>query len=138
VDLDFKEDQLAIEAHVRMRSGWRDMDEISPQEWFHYAMEYIVANPIFDGVIKLPREEITYDRLSVEFTSWKRIQHTEIYWERVAFGYGMYISIYSLLIRHGLIRGRSYLEPREPSTLRKLGEYFGLIEEYSREAPDWD
>ena len=138
MDLDFKEDQLAIEAHVRMRSGWRSDDEISPQEWFRYAMEYIEANPIFNGVIKLPREAMIYDRLAGKVTTWKRIPHTELYWEPGEFGYGMYISIYSLLIRHGLIRGRSYLEPGEPSTLRKLGEYFGLIEEYSRDVSDWD
>ena len=39
--MDFKEDQLAIEAHVRMRSGWRDMDEISEEEYLMYAYEYM-------------------------------------------------------------------------------------------------
>lgn len=29
--MDFKEDQLAIEAHVRMRSGWLYLDEISEE-----------------------------------------------------------------------------------------------------------
>jgi len=43
--LDFKEDQLAIEAHVRMRSGWRDLDEISEEEYMTYAYEYTDAHP---------------------------------------------------------------------------------------------
>ena len=45
MNLDFKEDQLAIEAHVRMRSGWRDMDEISEEEYMTYAYEYMDEHP---------------------------------------------------------------------------------------------
>ena len=49
--MDFKEDQLAIEAHVRMRCGWRDMDEISEEEYLEYAIEYMQENPIrYPGV----------------------------------------------------------------------------------------
>ena len=128
VDLDFKEDQLAIETHVRMRSGWRDMDEISEEEYLEYAIEYMQENPFADDVIKLPREAIMYDRLSGEFTTWNRIPCTEIYWEPGDFWQGVSVSVYCFRVKHGLVRERTYKEPGESSTLRKLGEYFGLIE----------
>jgi len=111
-----------------MRSGWRDIDEISEEEYLEYAIEYMQENPFADGVIKLPREAIMYDRLSGEFTTWKRIPYTEIYWESGDFWQGVSVSLYCLRVKHGLMRERTYKEPGEPSTLRKLGEYFGLIE----------
>jgi hypothetical protein len=46
--LDFKEDQLAIEAYVRMRCGWRDDDEISHEEFVTYAFEYMEENPFVE------------------------------------------------------------------------------------------
>jgi len=128
VDLDFKEDQLAIEAHVRMRCGWRDIDEISEEEYLEYAIEYMQEHPFAEDVIKFPREAMMYDRLSGEFTTWKRIPHTEIYWEPGDFWQGASVSLYCLRVKHGLVRERTYKEPGEPSTLRKLGEYFGLVE----------
>ena len=128
MDLDFKEDQLAIEAHVRMRCGWRDIDEISQEEYLEYAIEYMQENPFADDVIKLPREAIMYDRLSGEFTTWNRIPHTEIYWQTGEFWQGVSVSVYCFRVKHGLVRERTYKEPSESSTLRKLGEYFGLIE----------
>jgi hypothetical protein len=128
VDLDFKEDQLAIEAHVRMRCGWRDMDEISEEEYLEYAIEYIQENPFAEDVIKFPREAIVYDRLSGEFNVWKRIPRTEIYWLPGDFWQGVRVSIYCLRVSYGLVRERTYKEPGEPSTFRKLGEYFGLVD----------
>ena len=46
--MDFKEDQLAIEAYVRMKCGWRDDDEISHEEFVTYAFEYMEENPFAD------------------------------------------------------------------------------------------
>ena len=126
--MDFKEDQLAIEAYVRMRSGWRDMDEISEEEYIQYAIEYMAENPFAEDVIKFPREAIMYDRLSGEFSVWKRIPCTEIYWQTREFWQGVSASVHCLRVRHGLVRERTYKDPSELSTLRKLAEYFGLIE----------
>ena len=58
------EDQLAIVARVRMLSGWRDMDEISEEEYIEYSIEYMQGNPFADEAVMLPREAISYDRLS--------------------------------------------------------------------------
>ena len=126
--MDFKEDQLAIEAHVRMRCGWRDMDEISEEEYLEYAIEYIQENPFAEDVIKLPREAMMYDRLSGEVTTWNRIPHTEIYWQAGDFWQGVNVSLYCLRVKYGLVRERTYKDPGQPSNLRKLGEYFGLID----------
>lgn len=127
MDLDFKEDQLAIEAYVRMRCGWRDESEISEEEYLAYALEYIQDNPFAEDIIKFPREAIVYDRLSGEFTTWKRIPHTEIYWQPGEFWQGVRVSIYCLRVNYGLVRERTYKDPNELSILRKLGEYFGLV-----------
>ena len=126
--MDFKEDQLAIEAYVRMRSGWRDMDEISEEEYIEYAIEYMAENPFADDVIKFSREAIMYDRLSGEFTIWKRIPCTEIYWQTGDFWQGVSVSIFCLRHKYGLVRERGDKDPNEISTLRKLAEYFGLAE----------
>ena len=131
--MDFKEDQLAIEAHVRMRCGWRDMDEISEEEYLEYAIEYIVENPFAEDIIKFPREAMMYDRVSGEVTTWKRIPHTEIYWQPGEFWQGVNVSLYCLRVNHGLVRERTHKEPGESSTLRKLGEYFGLVEPASED-----
>ena len=118
VDLDFKEDQLAIEAHVRMRCGWRDMDEISEEEYIEYAIEYMQENPFADEAVMLSRESLSYDRLSGEFTVWKRIPRTQFYWEPGQFWYGMRMSLWCNYVRVGHFRSR----------IRSLAEYFGLIE----------
>ena len=128
VNLDFKEDQLAIEAHVRMRSGWRDIDEISEEEYLMYAYEYMEEHPFAEDVIKFPREAIMYDRLSGEFSVWKRIPYTEIYWQTGEFWQGVNISVYCLRHKYGLVSERTYKDPNELSTLGKLAEYFGLVE----------
>ena len=49
--MDFKEDQLAIEAYVRMRCGWRDESEISEEEYAEYANEYMEENPFIFGLV---------------------------------------------------------------------------------------
>ena len=110
-----------------MRSGWRDESEISEEEYLAYALEYIQDNPFADDLIKLEREVILYDRLSGEFTTWKRIPYTEIYWQPGEFWQGVSVSIYCLRVKYGLVRERTYKDPNELSILRKLGEYFGLV-----------
>ena len=116
--MDFKEDQLAIEAHVRMRCGWRDESEISEEEYLAYAIEYIQENPFADEAVSLPRESLTYDRLSGEFTYWKRIPNTQIYWEPGQFWFGMRMSLWCNYLRLQKYR----------VTWRGLAEYFGLVE----------
>ena len=118
VELDFKEDQLAIEAHVRMRCGWRDLDEISELEYLEYAIEYMEENPFADQAIMLPREALHYDRLSGEVTLWKRFPHTHFYWEPGQFWFGMRMSLTCNYIRVSHYRMR----------IRQLAEYFGLVE----------
>ena len=61
--MDFKEDQLAIEAYVRMRCGWRDESEISEEEYLMYAYEYMEENPFESGLVVKRFEAIFYDRL---------------------------------------------------------------------------
>jgi hypothetical protein len=117
-DLDFKKDQLAIEAYVRMRCGWRDESEISEEEYLACAIEYIQENPFADEAVSLPREFLTYDRLSGEFTYWKRIPNTQFYWEPGQFWFGMRMSLWC-----NYLRLRNYRV-----TLRGVGEYFGLID----------
>jgi hypothetical protein len=128
VDLDFKEDALAIEAHVRMRCGWRDDDEISEEEYRTYAIEYMEDNPLFDDIVKLPREAMMYDRFAGEVTYWKRIQFTEIYWQQGEFWRGIHLSLICICVNLGIINYSSLGVLGEESTLRKLGLYFGLLE----------
>ena len=116
--MDFKEDLLAIEAHVRMRCGWRDLDEISEEEYLEYAIEYMQENPFADEAVMTPREAISYDRLSGDFTYWKRIPRSNFYWEPGQFWYGMRMSLWCNYVRVGHFRSR----------IRSLAEYFGLIE----------
>jgi len=118
VDLDFKEDQLAIEAHVRMRCGWRDDDEISHEEYMTYAYEYMKEHPFADDIVKLPNEAIMYDRFGGEVTTWKRIRHTEFYWQPGEFRRGMRLSLEAFLVN-------SF---RNPNKLIKVLEYVGLLE----------
>ena len=118
MDLDFKEDQLAIEAYVRMRCGWRDESEVSEEEYLAYAIEYIQENPFADEAVSLPRESLTYDRLSGEFTYWRRIPNTQFYWEPGQFWFGMRMSLWCNYLR--LQRYRV--------TWRGLAEYFGLVD----------
>ena len=126
--MDFKEDQLAIEAHVRMRCNWRDDDEISDEEWLQYSLEYIAENPFAEDVIKFPREAMMYDRISGEVTTWKRIPGTEFYWQSGEFWYGMSISFYAIRVNRGWDAGRFKLKARPGSMIHRLGIYMGLIE----------
>lgn len=118
VDLDFKEDQLAIEAHVRMRSGWRDIDEISEEEYLEYAYEYMEEHPFESGLVVKRFEAIFYDRIGGEFTVWRKIPGLHFYWQPGYFWYGMRASW------HGIRQTRR----ENPSKVRLLAEYFGLVE----------
>ena len=118
VDLDFKEDQLAIEAHVRMRSGWRDMDEISEEEYLEYAYEYMAEHPFESGLVVKRFEAIFYDRIGGEFNVWRKIPGLHFYWQPGYFWFGMRASW------HGILQTRR----ESPSKVRLLAEYFGLIE----------
>jgi hypothetical protein len=128
VNLDFKDDQIAIEAHVRMRCGWRDEDEISEEEYREYAVEYMEENPFLDDIVKLPREAIMYDRFAGELTFWKRIPFTEFYWQRGEFWRGMHISLICLGVNLGVVQYPRKERIDGESTFRKLGLYFGLLE----------
>ena len=123
VNLDFKEDQLAIEAHVRMRSGWRDMDEISEEEYMTYAYEYMEEHPFESGLVVNKFEAIFYDRIGGEFTVWRKIPGVHIYWQPGYFWYGMWASW------HGIRQTRR----ENPSKVRLLAEYFGLVEPASED-----
>ncbi len=116
--MDFKEDQLAIEAYVRMKCDWRDESEISHEEYVTYAFEYMEENSFADDIVKLPNEAIIYDRLGGEFTAWKRIRHTEFYWQPGEFWRGMKLSL------------EAYIENsfQNPSKLIKALEYLGILE----------
>jgi hypothetical protein len=122
--LDFKEDQLAIEAYVRMRCDWRDDSEISHNEFVHYAFEYMEENPFLDDVVKLPTEAIMYDRVHGEITVWKRIRFTEFYWQPGEFWRGMKLSL-ELFIENN---------SQNPKRLINVLEYVGLLEP---PCPDW-
>jgi hypothetical protein len=118
VDLDFKEDQLAIEAYVRMRCGWRDESEISEEEYLIYANEYIEENPFIFGLVVNGREGIVYDRYSGEFLAMRTFPGFPYLWERGAFWYTLPAIVF-----------RSRERQREnPSKVRLLAEYFGLVD----------
>jgi hypothetical protein len=118
VGLDFKEDQLAIEAHVRMRSGWRDMDEISEEEYLEYAYEYIDEHPFESGLVINKREVIFYSRIDGEFWALRTFPGVPFAWEHGFFWHsaGVYVRCF------GQSRGEA------PSKIRLLAEYFGLVE----------
>ena len=116
--MDFKEDQLAIEAYVRMRSGWRDMDEISEEEYAEYAYEYILENPFAEEPVAFSNEALIYDRLLGEVALWRRVPRTHFYWEPGEFWVGMRMSLWCNYVQ---------LDDRR-AKLRSLAEYFGLIE----------
>ena len=122
--MDFKEDQLAIEAYVRMRCDWRDDSEISHEEYVAYAFEYMEENPFLDDVVKLPTEAIMYDRVHGEITVWKRIRFTEFYWQPGEFWRGMKLSL-ELFIENN---------SQNPKRLINVLEYVGLLEP---PCPDW-
>ncbi len=111
-----------------MRCGWRDDDEISEEEYRTYAIEYMEENPLFDDIIKLPWEAMMYDRFAGEVTFWKRIPCTELYWQPGDFWRGMHLSLICIGVNLGIIKYSSLGELGEESTLRKLGLYFGLLE----------
>jgi len=123
VDLDFKEDQLAIEAYVRMRSGWRDESEISEEEYLIYANEYIEENPFESGLVVKRFEAIFYDRCSGEFLAMRTFPGFPYLWERGAFWYTLPAIVF-----------RSRERQREnPSKVRLLAEYFGLVDPASQD-----
>lgn len=124
--MDFKENQLALEAHIRMRCNWRDDDEITEEEWLEYAIEYITENPIPDLIVTTFREALVYDQFTGETTFWNRIPKTSLYWEPGAFWWGM---------KWSLIHEFDYLRNR-PSRLRGLAVYFGLIEDPEASSAD--
>ena len=118
VDLDFKEDQLAIEAHVRMRSGWRDLDEISEEEYMTYAYEYTDAHPCDSDLVINKREAILYNRIYGEFLALRTFPGIPFLWEKGFFWHSV-----------GVYAGRYGQRRREnPSKVRLLAEYFGLVE----------
>ncbi len=116
--MDFKEDQIAIEAYVRMRCEWRDEDEITHEEYVKYAFEYIEEYPFADDIVKLPNEAIIYDRVGGEVTVWKRIRNTEFYWQPGEFRRGMRLSLEALIVNRF----------QNPNKLIEVLEYVGLLE----------
>ena len=118
MDLDFKEDQLAIEAYVRMRSGWRDMDEISEEEYCEYAYEYMEEHPFESGLVVTRFEAIFYDRIDGEFTAMRIFPGIPFAWEPGHFFYSLGVYVRCL--------GQRRRE--RPSRVRLLAEYFGLVE----------
>jgi hypothetical protein len=118
VDLDFKEDQLAIEAHVRMRSGWRDLDEISEEEYMTYAYEYTDAHPCDSDLVINKREAILYNRIYGEFLALRTFPGIPFLWEKGFFWYSVGVYVRSF--------GQSWGEA--PTKARLLAEYFGLVE----------
>ena len=123
--MDFKEDLLAIEAHVRMRCEWRDEEEITYEEYVKYAFEYIEEYPFADDIVKLPNEAIIYDRVGGEVTVWKRIRHTEFYWQPGDFRRGMRLSLEALIVNriqnpHTVIKVLEYLCLLEPPSLKSI------------------
>ena len=115
--MDFKEDQLAIEAYVRMRSGWRDESEISEEEYAEYANEYMEENPFIFGLVVNRREGIVYDRVSGEFLVMRTFPGFPYLWEQGAFWY---------TLRAIVFRSREHRR-ENPSKARLLAEYFGLV-----------
>ena len=116
--MDFKEDQLAIEAYVRMRCDWRDDSEISHEEFVTYAFEYMEEHPFADDIVKLPKEAIMYDRIAGEVSVWKRIRNTEIYWQPGEFRQGVMLSFQAIMSN----------KIHEHLRLKQTLEYLGLIE----------
>ena len=115
--MDFKEDQLAIEAYVRMRCGWRDESEISEEEYAEYANEYMEENPFIFGLVVNRREGIVYDRVSGEFLVMRTFPGFPYLWEQGAFWY---------TLRAIVFRSREHRR-ENPSKARLLAEYFGLV-----------
>ena len=121
--MDFKEDQLAIEAYVRMRSGWRDIDEISEEEYRTYAYEYIDDHPYESNLVVNKREAILYDRIDGQFWAMRTFPGIPFLWEQGFFWYSVGVYVRSL--------GQSWGEA--PTKARLLAEYFGLVEPASEE-----
>ena len=123
MDLDFKEDQLAIEAYVRMRCGWRDESEISEEEYLIYANEYIEENPFIFGLVVNGREAIVYERYSGEFLVMRTFPGVPYIWERGAFWSTVPGYVFRLRERRR----------ENPSKVRLLAEYFGLVDPASKD-----
>jgi hypothetical protein len=118
VDLDFKEDQLAIEAHVRMRCGWRDETEVSEEEYSEFADEYMDEHPFESGLVMNGFEAIYYDRCSGEFEVMRHFPGVPFCWTPGYFWYGVHVYWLNFWV------GRCH----NPSKVRLLAEYFGLVE----------
>jgi hypothetical protein len=101
-----------------MRCGWREIDEISEEEYLEYAYEYMEEHPFESGLVVKRFEAIFYDRIGGEFTVWRKIPGLHFYWQPGYFWYGMRMSLWCNYVRVGHFRMR----------LRSLAEYFGLIE----------
>ena len=121
--MDFKEDQLAIEAHVRMRCGWRDMDEISEEEYLTYAHEYMEEHSFESWLVVNKREAIIYDRLDGQFWAMRTFPGIPFLWEKGFFWYSVGVYVRSF--------GQSWGEA--PTKARLLAEYFGLVEPASED-----
>ena len=121
--MDFKEDQLAIEAYVRMCSGWRDLDEISEAEYMTYAYEYIDEHPCESDLVINKRDAILYNRIDGEFLAMRTFPGIPFLWEKGHFCYsvGVYVRCF----------GQSWGEA--PTKARLLAEYFGLVEPASED-----
>ena len=116
--MDFKEDQLAIEAHVRMRCGYRDMDEISEEEYLEYAYEYIYDHPFESWFVCNGREAIVYDRIDGEFVAMRTLPGIPFFWLQGCFWYsvGHYVRCFGRRRRESLYK------------IRLFAEYLGLID----------
>lgn len=83
--MDFEEDRMALEAYIREKTLWRDEDEVSEEEWAHYAREYMLANPIDAEASFVGNEGIIYQRWSGEFIPVRTMRFIPFYWERGQF-----------------------------------------------------
>ena len=116
--MDFKEDQLALEAYVRHACNGRDDDDITDEEVRKYSLQYEEANPWPGKIVKFPTKAIVYNRFSGDYSVWRRIPKTEFYWEPGDFWNGVY---YWLVITGAFGRDR-------PSLFIRAGIWLGLLE----------
>lgn len=101
-----------------MRCGWRDLDEISEEEYLEYAHEYIDEHPFESGFVVNKFEAIFYDRIDGQFWAMRTFPGIPFLWEKGFFWYSV-----------GVYVGRFGQRRRErPSRVRLLAEYFGLVE----------
>ena len=92
--MDFEEDRMALEAYIREKTLWRDEDEVSPEEWAHYAWEYMCLNPIPIQPIMIDNEDLlVYNRASGQFDHYKVWLLPPIMWQPGHFAKGLRDSI---------------------------------------------